>query len=98
LVRSGQVQPPERLWVWLEAAAPLTHLPGAPGRLADHFQTAHDGMRAWAFTTTAGGQSISVFWSVLHAANTSEADKQEEIRRAGLEFGGMLKRISMQTR
>ena len=97
MVQSGQVQTPERLWLWLEMAAPLIDVPSAP-ELAAHMRAAHDGMRMWSFTTAAGGQSIQVFCSMLHAANTSDADKQEEIRRAGLEFGAMLKRMSVRTR
>jgi TonB family protein len=97
MVQSGQIRSSGRLWLWLEMAAP-TDLPRAPEAIAAHMRAAHDGMRMWSFTTTAGGQSIQVFCSVLHAANTSDTDKQEEIRRAGLEFGGMLKRFSMATR
>lgn len=52
-------------------------------------------MRVWAFTTTESGQTISVMCTLLHAAGTSEAEKREEIRRAGLEFGAMLKRITI---
>jgi len=97
MVRSGQVQSSGRLWVWLEMAAPTANLPGAP-ELAAHMRAAHDGIRMWILTTTAGGQMIQVSCSVLHAANSSEADKQEEIRRAGLEFGAMLKRMSVVAR
>jgi hypothetical protein len=98
MVQSGQVRSSGRLWLWLEMAAPTVDLPGAPEEIAAHMRAAHNGMGMWSFTTTAGGQSIQVFCSVLHAANTSDTDKQEEIRRAGLEFGAMLKRISIQTR
>jgi hypothetical protein len=52
----------------------------------------------WSFTTTDAGQTIYVFCSLLHAAGNSDADKKEEIRRAGLEFGAMLKQISIQPR
>jgi TonB family protein len=98
MVQSGQVQTPERLWLWLEMAAPLTVVSGAPAEIVAHMRAAHDGMRMWSLTTTAGGQGIQVFCSVLHAANTSDADKREEIRRAGLEFGAMLKRMSVRPR
>ena len=97
MVQSGQVQSSGRLWLWLEMAAPTINLPGAP-EMAAHMRAAHDGMRMWSLTTTAGGQMIQVFCSVLHAANTSDADKQEEVRRAGLEFGAMVKRMSVVTR
>lgn len=95
---SGQVERPDGLWIWFEMAAPIIDAPTAPPALAEHLHTAHDGMRVWAFTTTAAGQTISVFCSLLHAAATSDADKKEEIRRAGLEFGGMLRQISIQSR
>ena len=98
MVQSGQVQSSGRLWLWLEMAAPTINLPGAPEEIAAHMRAAHDGMRMWSLTTTAGGQMIQVFCTVLHTANTTDTDKQEEIRRAGLEFGAMLKRISIQTR
>jgi TonB family protein len=98
MVQSGQVQSSGRRWLWLEMAAPTSNLPGAPEEFAAHMRAAHDGMRMWSFTTTAGGQMIQVFCSVLHAANSSDADKQEEIRRAGLEFGAMLKRMSVRAR
>ncbi len=98
MVQSGQVESSGRLWLWLEMAAPTVNLPGAPEEFAAHMRAAHDGMRMWSLTTTAGGQMIQVFCTVLHAANTSEADKQEEIRRAGLEFGAMLKRMSVVAR
>ncbi len=97
MVQSGQVQTPERLWLWLEMAAPVIDVPSAP-ELAAHMRAAHDGMRMWSFTTTAGGQSIQVFCSILLAANTSDADKQQEIRHAGPEFGAMLKRMSIRPR
>ena len=98
MVQAGQVQSSGRLWLWLEMAAPIANLQGAPEEIAAHLRAAHDGVRMWSLTTTAGGQMIQVFCSVLHAANTSDADKQEEIRRAGLEFGAMLKRISVVAR
>ena len=79
-------------------AVPIIEAPTAPPALAEHLHTAHGGMRVWAFTTTAAGQTISVFCSLLHAAGTSDADKKEEIRRAGLEFGAMLKQISIRPR
>ncbi len=97
MIQSGQVQSSGRLWLWLEMAAPTINLPGAP-EMAAHLRAAHDGMRMWSLMTTAGGQMIQIFCSVLHGANTSDADKQEEIRRAGLEFGAMLKRMSVVAR
>jgi hypothetical protein len=52
-------------------------------------------MRVWAFTTTELGRTFSVMCTLLHAAGTSADEKREEIRRAGLEFGAMLKRITI---
>jgi TonB family protein len=98
MIQSGQVRTREGLWLWLEMASPTIDLSSAPAELAAHMRTAHDGLRMWSFITTAGGQSIQVSCWVMHRASTSEADKQEEIRRAGLEFGAMLKRISIRTR
>jgi TonB family protein len=98
LVRSGQVQRPDGLWLWFEMVAPSIDVPSAPAAIAEHLRSAHDGMRMWAFVTTAGGQSLSVFCSVLHAAKASDADKQEDIHRAGLEFGAMLRRMSINAR
>jgi hypothetical protein len=95
---SGQVETTDGLWIWFEMAVPKIEASTAPPALAEHLQTAHDGMRVWAFTTTAAGQTISVFCSLLHAAATSDADKREEIRRVGLEFGAMLKQISIEPR
>jgi hypothetical protein len=95
---SGQVERTDGLWIWFEMAGPKIGASTAPPALAEHLQTAHDGMRVWAFTTTAAGQTISVFCSLLHAAGTSDADKKEEIRRAGLEFGAIVKQISIQPR
>jgi TonB family protein len=97
MIQSGQVQTREGVWLWLEMASPTIDLSSAPAELAAHMRAAHDGMRMWSFNTSAGGQSIQVFCSMMHAANTSEADKQEEIRRAGREFGTILKRISIRT-
>jgi TonB family protein len=92
---SGQVARDNGLWIWFELAAPTIDVGNAPTAVAEHLRTAHDGMRVWAFTTTALGQTISVMCTLLHAVGTSEAEKREEIRRAGLEFGAMLKRITI---
>jgi TonB family protein len=92
---SGQVARDNGLWIWFELAAPTIDAGNAPTAVAEHLRTAHDGMRVWAFTTTALGQTISVMCTLLHAVGTSEAEKREEIRRAGLEFGAMLKRITI---
>jgi TonB family protein len=94
-VASGQVARDHGLWIWFELARPTIDAANAPPAVAEHLRTAHDGMRVWAFTTTESGQTISVMCTLLHAAGTSDAEKREEIRRAGLEFGAMLKRITI---
>jgi TonB family protein len=94
-VASGQIARDHGLWVWFELAGPTIDAANAPPAVAEHLRTEHDGMRVWAFTTTESGQTILVMCTLLHAAGTSEAEKREEIRRAGLEFGAMLKRITI---
>jgi TonB family protein len=94
-VASGQLARDNGLWIWFELAAPTIDARDAPPAAAEHLRSAHDGMHIWAFTTTQSGQLISVFCSLLHAAGASDAEKREEIRRAGLEFGAMLKRITI---
>jgi TonB family protein len=94
-VASGQVPRDHGVWIWFELAGPTIDAANAPPAVAEHLRTAHDGMRVWAFTTTALGRTISVMCTLLHATGTSEAEKREEIRRAGLEFGAMLKRITI---
>jgi TonB family protein len=94
-VASGQVARDHGVWIWFELAGPTIDAANAPPAVAEHLRTAHDGMRVWAFTTTELGQTISVMCTLLHAAGTSDAEKREEIRRAGLEFGAMLKRIAI---
>jgi TonB family protein len=94
-VASGQIARDHGLWIWFELAGPTIEAANAPPVVAEHLRTEHDGMRVWAFTTTESGQTISVMCTLLHAAGTSEAEKREEIRRAGLEFAAMLKRITI---
>ena len=98
MVASGQVRTPDVLWLWLEMAAPVADLPNAPPQIAEHMRVAHDGLRMWIFTTTAEGQYISVTCSLLHAANSTNDQKREEIQRAGLEFGAILQRLSIRPR
>ncbi len=97
-IGSGQVVRQGGLWIWFEMAAASFAAWNAPPALADRLRTGYDGMHVWTFATTAAGQSLAVFCAVVHRANMSEADKQEEIRRSAAEFGAILKRISIQSR
>ena len=97
-LHSGQVKAGDTVWLWLEMAAPVADLAGAPPELRAHLREAHDGVRLWMFATTAGGRYVSVSCTMFHAANTTDAEKQEEVRLAGLEFGGILQRLSIRAR
>jgi TonB family protein len=98
LIKSGQVQRYGGLWIWFEMAAPSVAAWNAPPALADRLRTGYGGIHAWSFATTAAGQSIIVFCTVLHRTGLSDADQQEQIRRAGLEFSEILRRITIQSR
>jgi hypothetical protein len=41
------------------------------------------------------GQVVNVFCTVLHRLNATDQEKQEDVRRAGLEFGAMLRRMTV---
>jgi TonB family protein len=98
LIRSGQVRRDGGLWIWFEMAAPSFEAWNAPPALADRLRSGYGGIHVWSFATTAAGQSISVFCTVVHRAGLSDADQQEQIRRAGLEFSEIFRRISIQPR
>ena len=98
VLKSGQVLRPGGVWRWYETTASTIELHDAPAALADRVRTDYDGMHLWAFTTEVNGQIIGVFCAVMHRMNSTEADKQLEIRRAGAEFGEMLQRIVIQPR
>lgn len=98
VIKSGQVQRNGGLWIWFEMAAPSFEAWNAPPALADRLRSGYGGIHVWSFATTAAGQSISVFCTVVHRAGLSDADQQEQIRRAGLEFSEILRRVSIQTR
>jgi TonB family protein len=98
VIKSGQVQRNGGLWIWFEMAAPSFAAWNAPPALADRLRSGYGGIHVWSFATTAVGQSISVFCTVIHRAGLSDADQQEQIRRAGVEFSEILKRISIQPR
>lgn len=98
IIKSGQVRRDGGLWIWFEMAAPSFESWHAPTALADRLRSGYGGIHVWSFATTAAGQSISVFCAVVHRAGLSDADQQQQIRRAGLEFKEILRRISIQTR
>ena len=98
IIKSGQVQRNDGLWIWFEMAAPSSAAWNAPPALADRLRSGYGGIHAWSFATTAAGQSISVFCTVVHRASLSDADQQEQIRRAGLEFSEILRRTTIQSR
>ena len=85
-------------WLWFEMTATSIESQSAPAALADRIRTDYDGMHLWTFTTAVNGQSVGVFCAVMHRANSTEADKQLETRRAGAEFGEILQRIAIQPR
>ncbi|MFL6281522.1 MAG: energy transducer TonB [Vicinamibacterales bacterium] len=98
VIKSGQVRRDRGLWIWFEMAAPSLAAWNAPPALADRLRSGYGGIHVWSFATTAAGQSISVFCTVVHRAGLSDADQEEQIRRAALEFNEILRRISIQPR
>jgi TonB family protein len=98
LLKAGQVLRPGGLWLWFEMAAPTIESRSVPAAVADRVRTEYDGMHLWTFTTTVDSEGVSVFCAVMHRASSTDADKQQEIRRAGLEFGEILRRITIQPR
>jgi TonB family protein len=98
VLKSGQVLRPRGLWLWFEMTANSIESQSAPAALADRIRTDYDGMHLWTFITAVNGQSVGVFCAVMHRANSTEADKQQEIRRAGAEFGEILQKIAIQPR
>ena len=97
-IGSGQMTRPGGLWVWFEMAATTINAPNAPPAVAESLRTSNSGIHLWSFTTTVNGRLVDVFCSVLHRANATDSDKEEDIRRAGLEFGGILRRLTIQPR
>ena len=98
VVKSGQVLRDGGLWIWFEMAAPQFASWNMSGALADRLRSGYGGIHVWSFATTASGQSLSAFCTVVHRAGLSEADQQDQIRRAGTEFAEILKRLSFQAR
>ena len=83
------------LWIWFEMSAPSFESWNAPEPLAERLRSGYAGIHVWSFATTAAGHSISVFCTVVHRAGLSDADQQEQIRRAGVDFSEILRRISI---
>src|SRR3954447_655029 len=95
IIKAGQVARSGGLWLWFEMAA-TSGAWNPPPALADRLGSGYGGIHVWSFATTAGGQSISVFCTVVHRAGLSDAELQDQIRRAGLEFSEILRRIWIQ--
>lgn len=95
IINAGQVARSGGLWLWFEMAA-TNGAWSAPPALADRLGSGYGAIHVWSFATTAAGQSISVFCTVVHRAGLSDAEQQEQIRRAGLEFSEILRRIWIQ--
>jgi TonB family protein len=93
LVKSGQVARPGGLWIWFEITAPSFASWNAPSPLADRLGSGYSGIHVWTFATTAMGETISAFCSVIHRTELSDAEREEEIRRAGAEFGDVLRSV-----
>jgi TonB family protein len=98
LIGSGQMLRPGGLWVWFEMAASTIDAPNAPPAVAEYLRTSNSGIHVWSFTTTVNERVVNVFCGVLHRASATAADKQEDVRRAGLEFGAVLRLLSIQPR
>jgi TonB family protein len=94
-VRSGQVDRPDGLWVWFEMAGSTIDTSNAPSEAAEYMRSKYSGIHVWAFVTTVNGQVLDVFCTVLHRVNATDQDKQEDVRRAGIEFGAMLRRMTV---
>jgi len=94
-LRSGQVATLDGLWVWFEMAAPTIDASTAPTAAAEFVQSRYSGAHVWSFVTTVNGQVVNVFCTVLHRLNATDQEKQEDVRRGGLEFGAMLRRMTV---
>lgn len=94
-IRSGQVAMADGLWLWFEMAAPTIDASTAPPATAELVQSRYSGIHVWAFVTTINGQVVNVFCTTLHPLNANEQEKQDDVRRAGPEFGAMLRRLTV---
>lgn len=97
-IGSGQMRRPGGLWVWFEMTVSPVDAPNAPAAVAEYLRTSTSGIHLWSFTTTVNERLVNVFCSVLHRANATDADRQDEVRRAGLEFGAILRLLTIQAR
>jgi hypothetical protein len=96
LIKSGQVSRSGGVWLWFEMAAAGFAASNAPSALADRLPSGFGGIHVWSFATTAGGQTINVFCTVVHRAGLSDADQQQQIRLAGVQFVEIIERLSIQ--
>jgi hypothetical protein len=94
-LRSGQVAMVDGLWVWFEMVAPTLDASTAPTAAAEFLQSRYSGAHVWSLVTTVNGQVVNVFCTVLHRLTATDQETQEDVRRAGLEFGAMLRRLSV---
>jgi TonB family protein len=97
-IRSGQVERADGLWMWFEMAASTIDASNAPTAAAEFLRSRYSGIHVWAFATTVNGQIVDVFCSVLHRLNATDQEKEEDVRRTALEFGAMLRRITVRPR
>lgn len=97
-IQSGQVGRSNGIWVWFELAAPAMDFSHAPPAAAEYMRSRYSGVHIWAFATTVNGQIVDVLCSVLHRLNAPDQEKADEVRRAALEFGAILRRINVQPR
>jgi hypothetical protein len=70
----------------------------APTAAAEFLRSRYSGIHVCAFATTVNGQTVDVFCRVLHRLNATDQEKEEDVRRTSLEFGAMLKRITVRPR
>ena len=98
IVKSGQVLRAGGPWIWFEMTAPSIAAWNAPTALADHLRSGYGGLHVWSFSTTAAGQIVNVFCTVVHRAGLSDADQRQQIRLAAHECGAILTGISIPVR
>jgi TonB family protein len=94
-LRSGQLAKVDGLWLWFEMAGPTIDASDAPQAIGELLQSRYSGAHVWSFVTTVNGQLVDVFCTVLHRANATEQEREEDARRAGLEFGAMLRHMTV---
>jgi TonB family protein len=98
VVKSGQVVGVGGPWIWFEMTAPSIAAWNAPTALADRLRSGYGALHVWSFATTAAGQIVKVFCTVVHRSGLSEADQRQQIRLAAHECGAILTGISIPVR